>query len=243
MNHLEGSSLEQDYISTSSKEDWEKDLMTPSTSQPTILIACSSDRGLCGAIHSSISKTIKHLMLESNSLRSSAASSIVILGEKAKAQISRVLASSISMHFNGIGKTVPSMSEAISILERILTDATAREANLTLICNRFISVIAFETTAVPLITNQQLMEAPKLSVYESSDEELVNFAEYLRIVRFYQALAEGHVAELSAKRTAMENATKNTVEMTETLTMKYNRTRQTVITNELVDIITGASAL
>ncbi|KAG0262259.1 atp3 gamma subunit of the F1 sector of mitochondrial F1F0 ATP synthase [Mortierella polycephala] len=62
-----------------------------------------------------------------------------------------------------------------------------------------------------------------------------------------EALVEGHASEMSAKRTAMENATKNatknTSEMVDRLTMAYNRTRQAAITSELVDIITGASAL
>ncbi|KAJ1973150.1 atp3 gamma subunit of the F1 sector of mitochondrial F1F0 ATP synthase, partial [Dimargaris xerosporica] len=53
----------------------------------------------------------------------------------------------------------------------------------------------------------------------------------------------GHASEMAAKRTAMENATKNATEMIDKLTMIYNRGRQAVITNELVEIITGASAL
>ena len=59
----------------------------------------------------------------------------------------------------------------------------------------------------------------------------------------FWGLVESHASEMSAKRTAMDNATKNAGEMIENLTMKYNRTRQAVITNELVDIIVGASAL
>ena len=56
-------------------------------------------------------------------------------------------------------------------------------------------------------------------------------------------MVEGHAAEMCAKRAAMENATKNAGEMIGKLTMTYNRGRQAVITNELIDIITGASAL
>lgn len=59
----------------------------------------------------------------------------------------------------------------------------------------------------------------------------------------YWALAEGYAAELSSRRTAMENATKNADDMVKRLTLTYNRSRQAVITNDLCDIITGASAL
>ena len=72
---------------------------------------------------------------------------------------------------------------------------------------------------------------------------LDHFSSYLLASQLFWALSEGHAAEMAAKRTAMENATKNAGEIIIRLTMKYNRTRQAVITNELVDIITGASAL
>ena len=79
---------------------------------------------------------------------------------------------------------------------------------------------------------------------ESGDDEILeHYLQWCLVSRLYWALAEGHAAEMSAKRTAMENATKNSEEMVSALTMKYNRTRQAVITNELVDIIVGASAL
>jgi hypothetical protein len=55
----------------------------------------------------------------------------------------------------------------------------------------------------------------------------------------YAAIAEGQASELAARRTAMENATKNAGEMIDKLTLLYNRSRQAAITNELVDIITG----
>lgn len=95
-----------------------------------------------------------------------------------------------------------------------------------------------------------------------------NYAEFLLSSQIFWGLIEGHASEMAAKRTAMENATKNAGkscdvlfsltfshahlfvsspsflgEIIVSLTMKYNRTRQAVITNELVDIITGASAL
>jgi len=55
----------------------------------------------------------------------------------------------------------------------------------------------------------------------------------------FHALSEGHASEMAAKRTAMENATKNAGEMIDKLTLTYNRSRQAAITNDLIDIITG----
>lgn len=69
-----------------------------------------------------------------------------------------------------------------------------------------------------------------------------NLQEFHFANALYWAIAEGQASELAARRTAMENATKNAGEMIDKLTLLYNRSRQASITNELVDIITGASA-
>lgn len=82
-----------------------------------------------------------------------------------------------------------------------------------------------------------------LRSYEVSEAQLSNYFEFLRAVGIFSALVEGHAAEMAAKRTSMESAAKNAGEIINGLTIRYNRTRQAVITNELIDIITGASAL
>ncbi|KAJ1497019.1 atp3 gamma subunit of the F1 sector of mitochondrial F1F0 ATP synthase [Coelomomyces lativittatus] len=80
-------------------------------------------------------------------------------------------------------------------------------------------------------------------MYESSSETLDHFAQFLHASEVYYAMAEGHASEISSRRTAMDNATKNAGDIIDNLRMKYNRQRQASITNELVDIITGASAI
>lgn len=79
--------------------------------------------------------------------------------------------------------------------------------------------------------------------YEHSPETLDAFVQFNRLCALYWSLAEGHASEMSAKRMAMENASKNADAICNRLTIQYNRTRQAVITNELIDIIVGASAL
>lgn len=82
-----------------------------------------------------------------------------------------------------------------------------------------------------------------LSAYEIEDKVLDHYHEFLLGCTVFWGLAEGFASEFCARRTAMENATKNADEMVKKLTLIYNRSRQAVITNELCDIITGASAL
>lgn len=80
------------------------------------------------------------------------------------------------------------------------------------------------------------------SSFEIDDEVLGNLREYALANSLYWALAEGHACEISARRNAMDNASKNAGDMIGKFQILYNRTRQAVITGELVEIITGASA-
>lgn len=80
------------------------------------------------------------------------------------------------------------------------------------------------------------------AAFEIDDEVLANLREYALANALFWALAEGHACEQSARRNAMDNASKNAGDMITRFQILFNRTRQAVITNELVDIITGASA-
>lgn len=114
--------------------------------------------------------------------------------------------------------------------------------NCLIVYNRFVSAICFDTVIAKLNT-QTTGLSQVLNSYEYEEATFKNYQDYIRVSRLYWALVEGHAAEMSSKRTAMENASKNADAIVVNLTMKYNRTRQAVITNELVDIITGAAAL
>ena len=80
------------------------------------------------------------------------------------------------------------------------------------------------------------------AAFEIDDEVLTNMTEYALANSLFWALAEGHACEQSARRNAMDNASKNAGDMIDKFTILYNRTRQAVITGELVEIITGAAA-
>ena len=222
------------------------------TKTPQLLIACSSDRGLCGAIHSSVSKFTKKLVDEATS--NGKTSQIVVLGDKSKPQIARTHRKNIIMSFNQVGKDIPTFTDAIGIVQLILkqreTAAAASNSadevvqpDVKLIYNVFKSVIAYETTPISVFSDKQLLASPKLAAYEYEDSVLEAYSQFLFSTQVFRGLVEGHAAEMSAKRMAMENASKNSDAIVLNLTMLYNRTRQSVITNELVDIITGASAL
>ncbi|PJF17918.1 ATP synthase subunit gamma [Paramicrosporidium saccamoebae] len=206
-------------------------------SKKALILTCSSDRGLCGAIHSSVSKVTRRLAAQDREH-----TQIAVLGDKAKPQVSRDARRNIVMHFNQVGRNIPTFLDALVIWQGIRA-AELDFDQVAIIYNRFVSAINFEPVIAKPPSAAAILGTEKLAAYEYEPETVNNLAEYLYVSRLYWALVEGHASEMSSKRTAMENATKNAEAIVVALTMKYNRTRQAVITNELVDIITGASAL
>ena len=146
----------------------------------------------------------------------------------------------ILMSFNGISKNVPNFVDVAAVFDLI---SKHEFTNLKFIYNKFKTVISFETTLLDIPTSQDIKNSKNVSVFELSDDIRDDYYQFNAACLLYACLVEGTASELAARRTAMENATKNANEVIQKLTMQYNRTRQAVITNELVDIITGASAL
>ncbi|KAJ2078178.1 atp3 gamma subunit of the F1 sector of mitochondrial F1F0 ATP synthase [Coemansia sp. RSA 988] len=202
-----------------------------------LLVTVSSDKGLCGGIHSSLSRKSRKFLAENPE------APVVILGDKAKAQLQRSYPKNIRYSFNQLGASVPTFDEASIISSTVLNDKELEFGNAKLMYNKFVSAIAFETDTIEYYPISQIIEAPNFKSYEFQEDVLQNLNEFLFANNLHWALVEGHASEMGAKRTAMENATKNANDMINRLSLQYNRGRQAVITNELIDIITGASAL
>ena len=118
------------------------------------------------------------------------------------------------------------------------------------IFNKFVSAITQEVTFKSLIPvevkNNEIDENNSSSIYEfePSEEEILNDLLPRNLAtQLYSSQIESTASELAARMTAMDNATRNAGEMIDNLTLQYNRTRQAVITKELIEIISGAEAL
>merc|ERR1711939_87658 len=177
--------------------------------QKKLLVVCSSDKGLCGGIHSGLTRAVRRLMNEEP-----ADYDLVILGEKCKAQLSRGNAKQISLTFTNIGKDIPTFADAQ----------------------------AYEPTVIPAYSEEAVTQSPNFSSFEVDQEALANLQECSLANSLFWALAEGHACEQSARCNAMDNASKNAGDMIDRYQILFNRTRQAVITGELVEIITGAAA-
>lgn len=202
----------------------------------TLYITVSSDKGLCGGIHSSVSKKTRKLVDADQN------SSVVVLGDKAKAQLSRAIPEHLSLTFASVGKDVPTFADAATIADTIFSSGVEFD-KIEIIYNHFKSVIAYEAMSIQAYSEETFKASPKFAAYEVEDDVTANLGEFSLANAIYWALVEGHACEISARRTAMENASNNASDMIDKLTLFYNRSRQAQITNELVDIITGASAL
>lgn len=213
---------------------------TPAPAPKELYVAMTSDRGLCGGVHSSICKTIKAELLEKPSLDNVG---IICVGDKSRAQISRLFKDQILCVGSEIGRLPPQFGDASKIASAILNSGFEFDSG-TLYYNQYKSVVSYKTTKIPIFPVASVAKAANLSVYDSIDADVLqSYLEYSLASLIYYTTKEGAVSEQSARMTAMDNSSKNAGEMIEKLTIKFNRTRQAVITGELIEIISGAAAL
>lgn len=121
------------------------------TAAKSVVIACSSDRGLCGAIHGTIAKPIRaKLRADPKAFQS------VVIGDKARGQISRASREAMLMSFNGVGKNLPTFDEAAVVAEKVLDAKKDEPAEISIYYNKFKSVIAYELTVLPAPSESSL---------------------------------------------------------------------------------------
>lgn len=210
---------------------------SPEGSEKTLIIAITSDKGLCGSIHSQMGKKVKSAVSEYPT------ADIVSIGDKTKVQVLRAFPEKIVLSFNGVGKETPSFNEASLIVDEITK--LGDYDKIVVLYNKFVSSVSFEPSTASIFSQSAIDASEKLAVFDIEDDN--GTTEVLSKIALTNAvfagMAEGYASEISARRNAMDNASKNAGDMINKYSILYNRTRQAVITNELVDIITGASSL
>ena len=213
-------------------------------SKKKLIIVVSSDKGLCGGIHSSVSKFTRRALgqISGEEPIADLDSPISVIGDKSKSQLQRALPKNLNITFNQIGRDVPTFADAASVAD-LIKKSDIQYDTIAIVHNKFVSALSYEPTVVEIQNEAQLRESAGFRAYEMEDDVTKDLAEFTLANAIYSALVEGHACEISARRNAMDNASKNAGDMIGSLTMQYNRGRQAAITNELVDIITGASAL
>merc|ERR1712018_485968 len=212
----------------------------PAAAGKELYVAMTSDRGLCGGVHSSICKTIRSELLQKPNLDNVG---IICVGDKSRAQISRLFKQNILCVGSDIGRLAPQFGDASKTANAILNAGFEFDSG-TLYYNKFRSVVSYKTEEIPIYPVNAIEKAGNLPVYDSIDADVLqSYMEYSLASLIYYCMKEGACSEQSSRMTAMDNSSKNAGEMIDKLTLKYNRTRQAVITGELIEIISGAAAL
>lgn len=206
----------------------------------TLIVAITSDRGLCGAVHSSVVKKVRLIMATDPNASNI---KLICVGDKAKAMLAKQFKDNVLMLFNDFGKRPPQFGDALTVASNILDSEFEFDKGI-IIYNQFKSVVSYNTTEIPMFSSKAITESPKFSIYDSLDEEVLrSYYEYSMASLIFYAMKENACSEQSSRMTAMDSASKNAGEMIQKLTLTFNRTRQAVITKELIEIISGAAAL
>lgn len=205
-----------------------------------LIIAISSDRGLCGGIHSGISKVIRADLAEK---APTIEAKLIPVGDKSRGILERQYKDHILMSFVNVGKKPPTFMDAAYITQSIMDTGYEFETGV-LHFNRFKSVVSYKPIQQPIYSLETVTNAPGLNAYDSLDGEVLrSYHEFSLASLMFYAMKENSTSEQSSRMTAMDAATKNAGEMIDKLTLTFNRTRQAVITRELIEIISGAAAL
>jgi len=226
-------------IGIGSAQFYEKaEISAPEDVPQKLLIAITSDRGLCGAVHTSVARYIRNVLNEN-----ATNVKVVCVGDKSRAILQRIYGKNIILAANEIGRLPPTFLDASKLADAIIKSEYTYGAG-QIIYNRFKSVVSYSTQTLPVFSLEAVKTAPKLSVYDSLDSDVIqSYLEFSLASLLFYSMKEGACSEQSSRMTAMDNASKNAGEMIDKLTLTFNRTRQAVITRELIEIISGASAL
>ncbi|MCA3630730.1 MAG: F0F1 ATP synthase subunit gamma [Methylobacterium sp.] len=214
--------------------------------QVQLLIVCTAERGLCGAFNSSIVRLAREHI---NRLQAAGKTvKILCVGRKGydilKRQYEKQIVDLIELRSV---KQIGYMS-ADEIGQRVMAMFAHGEFDVaTLFYSQFRSVISQIPTAQRIIPAEiPASAAPSTATYEYEPNEAAILSSLLPrniSVQVFRALLENAASEQGARMSAMDNATRNAGEMIKKQTQKYNRTRQAMITKELIEIISGAEAL
>jgi F-type H+-transporting ATPase subunit gamma len=221
--------------------------------QNYIIVPVSADRGLCGGFNSSINretfKLVKSLEGDGKNVQ------IMPLGKKSRDFFNRVMKDQIIESFVDLNISNTGYKSALEVSNK-LQELYFEEKfdKCILVFNKFKSAISQEVTKQQLIPldvsnsskeeNTDNSSAKAIYDYEPDEETILKDLLPKNVsIQIFKVLLESDAGEHGARMAAMDNATRNAGEMIDSLTLKYNRTRQAFITKELIEIISGAESV
>ncbi|MFP6606841.1 MAG: ATP synthase F1 subunit gamma [Myxococcota bacterium] len=224
-------------------------LVAPESVKKLGVVVITSDRGLAGAFNNQVLKLAEALIVEREA--DGQAVCLYLLGRKAGDFFSRRRPEQIVLReLVGNQITYPQAAAVAAQLAAAFEREEFDEA--VLVFNEFVSTMVQRPAVQPLLPivaaaseedGDEDLEATAYTIEPDAQQLLATLAPKALEVSVFQALLENQAGEHAARMTAMENATRNSEDLIETLTLQFNRVRQAAITRELVEIVTGAQAL
>ncbi len=219
--------------------------------QVHLLVVMTAERGLCGGFNANIARLarqdVQRLQRDGKTVK------IICVGRKGYDILRREFGKLVVDRIDLRSVRQIGYANAQEIADKILTRFEASEFDVcTLYFAEFKSVIAQKPTALQLIPAKLPEEKPEAATsaamaiheYEPSEEEILDYMLARNLsTQVFRGLLENAASEQGARMSAMDSATRNAGEMINKLTLRYNRTRQAMITKELIEIISGAEAL
>ena len=241
-------SISKGYIQTDSS----RNLLTGNDEDKTILLVLfTSERGLCGGFNSQVSKSLREKIIELQN--QSKIIKVLCVGKKGFDIIKRQYGDLIVEMIDLSSVKSIQYEDAKNISDKIIKMYFDAKFDRCLIFyNKFKSVISQIPTEQQVIpaeksenqTNESQSKGNSFFEFEPKEKEILeellplNFA-----IQIFKALLESSASEQGARMSAMDNASRNASDMIDSLTLYYNRSRQAVITKELIEIISGAEAV
>jgi F-type H+-transporting ATPase subunit gamma len=210
----------------------------------TLIIAITSNRGLCGGFNNNVIKQVNTLLADNKSAR------VLCLGKKVKDIIKKTPQYFINSEIEPVEDIFSDLSfDNVSIIASSVMDSFTKKEfdKVVVVYNRFVNAATqvVETEQfIPIIPKSNGENTAGDYIFEPSKSAIVEdlIPKSLKI-QLFKAILDSHAAEHGARMTAMHKATDNAKELQRGLKLSYNKARQAAITNEILEIVGGAEAL
>ncbi|OQR83452.1 ATP synthase subunit gamma [Achlya hypogyna] len=223
----------------SSLRVYEKDGFIPSEELKeghNTFIPITSDRGLCGGCNSFIAKAVRTQIKDVTDN-----SQLIVIGDKGRGQLRRTHGQYITANATETWITPTNFAKASALAEIVLA-ATPADEKLHVIFNKFASAIAYQQSVRTINTDPEVFADYELEP-DNKEEVLLDLKEFQLATAIFHGMLESSTSEESSRMTAMENASNNASDLISSLRLVYNKARQSRITTELIEIISGAASL
>jgi F-type H+-transporting ATPase subunit gamma len=238
LNNLAGSNMGVEHLPLFEQREPEK----------VAVVVITSNKGLCGAFNSNIIKTVNHLIAEKYADQHRAGNlQLICIGKKGKEHLSKLYPVA---YYNEELLDNPDFTKLSTVTDKLVQHFINHEIDkVDIVYNQFLNAATQRVTVeefLPVLPPEADKEQKVTSDYiiEPSAEQLLKelIPKILR-TQLYKTLSDSIASEHGARMTSMTKATDNATEILRELRLKYNNARQSSITNELIEIVSGANAL